>query len=603
MRKKISSPLPSLPVKPSPQETAFLSRHYWHIAVLLVVLLSIIMSYRINRPFSGIHSWDEACTAWVARAHVNYGLGYTKGLATREVGNPPSPVPIHYLSHPHLTALVDAGWMLIFGQHERTLRLEKIAVAIITLLLFLQLIRRWLTDQTALLAGLLFVLCPLTGYFGVGGWVLPISLWCLWRYLQLISPAQLPRRVRTRLLVELALALFLLNQFSWPGFFYAWVFPAHYLLSRLFPRKKPSWPLLAVVIVMPLASFGLNMLIMLWGYHWQFEKIFSLFQWRSAKGEVREFTWSAWLATFGRHLRTNFTLPVLAALIFYWIYQLISRAARWFGRTTSLSPAASAGDIPPLWFFLLPAVLFILTFRGLLWEHQYWLSPFLLFVVIFAAAGVFLLTNLLKKIAPAAISHLVTSALIITMFVFSLLGLRDYHSERWMPRRMLQLFQKLNRQIAPAQALLSFNDYISQQHEAKGRFYRPEFAWYLDRPIIAARSLSDIRRAAATGRFPYYYIPDAQPPCSLPPKEMLALRSLSDEQLIELMPSPDSQPTHSALAYAINWELTQRKRQTLIPRLKTLYPYEYFREDPANINSMGNLPGYIFDLSHPLTSP
>jgi len=590
-------------VKSYLDKTTFLSRHYWHIAALLAVLLSAIMSYRIDRPFSGIHSWDEACTAWVARAHVNYGLGYTKGLATREVGNPPSPVPKRYLSHPHLAALVDAGWMLIFGQHERTLRLEKIAIAVISLLLFLMIIRRWLTDKTALLAGLLFVLCPLTGYFGVGGWVLPVSLWCLWRYLQLISPAQLPRRARARLLGEFALALFLLNQFSWPGFFYAFVFPAHYLLSHLFQRKKLSGPLLAVVILIPLASFGVNILIMLWGYHWQFEKIFSLYQWRSAKGEVREFSWPAWLSTFARHLRTNFTLPVLAALIFYWIYQLISKAARWFGRPISLSPAASAGSIPPLWFFLLPAVLFIMTFRGLLWEHQYWLSPFLLFVVIGASAGTIILDDILKRITTPILSHVAVAILICLLAAFSAMGLRHYHSERWMCRRMLQLFQKLNRQIPPNQALLSFDDYTVQQHEAKGRFYRPEFAWYLDRPIIAARVLSDIKRSAATGRFPYYYIPDAQPPCLLSPEVMQPLQSMSDDRLIKLMPPPNSKPANPALAYAINWELSQRKRQELIARLKTLYPYEYFKEDPADINSMGNVPGYIFDLSHPLTSP
>jgi hypothetical protein len=43
----------------------------------------------ITQPFCGLHSWDLADRAWAARSHLKYGLGYTRGLRTLVVGDPP----------------------------------------------------------------------------------------------------------------------------------------------------------------------------------------------------------------------------------------------------------------------------------------------------------------------------------------------------------------------------------------------------------------------------------------------------------------------------------------------------------------------------------
>jgi hypothetical protein len=59
----------------------------------------------ITQPFCGLHSWDLADRAWAARSHVKYGLGYTRGLRTLVVGDPPPLIPEYYVSHPPL-----GGW-------------------------------------------------------------------------------------------------------------------------------------------------------------------------------------------------------------------------------------------------------------------------------------------------------------------------------------------------------------------------------------------------------------------------------------------------------------------------------------------------------------
>jgi hypothetical protein len=69
------------------------------------------------------------------------------------------------------------------------------------------------------------------------------------------------------------------------------------------------------------------------------------------------------------------------------------------------------------------------------------------------------------------------------------------------------MFDTLQQKIPPDKALLSFEDFIVNQHPAKGAFYRPEIAWHLDREIVQARSIPEIQNYAKTGRYPYYLAP------------------------------------------------------------------------------------------------
>ncbi len=80
-------------------------RRFWPFAcgvVLIWVLVRVFdftllpPTYKglvITQPFYGLHSWDLADRAWAARSHLKYGLGYTKGLRTLVVGDPPPLIP------------------------------------------------------------------------------------------------------------------------------------------------------------------------------------------------------------------------------------------------------------------------------------------------------------------------------------------------------------------------------------------------------------------------------------------------------------------------------------------------------------------------------
>jgi hypothetical protein len=131
------------PIKTDKQPGLSLCEKHFRIFAFGVILISILTqvfdpslkpaSYRglfITRPFCCLHSWAAVDRAWSAGNHLNYGLGYTKGLYTLAVGNPPPAHPRRYVSHPSLTTLVPVFGMLLFGTEEWQIRLFDLILSI-----------------------------------------------------------------------------------------------------------------------------------------------------------------------------------------------------------------------------------------------------------------------------------------------------------------------------------------------------------------------------------------------------------------------------------------------------------------------------------------
>jgi hypothetical protein len=113
------------PIKADRRPGLSLCEKYFRIFAFGVILISILTqvfdfslkpaSYEglfITRPFCGLHSWAAVDRAWAATNHLNYGLGYTKGLYTLAVGNPPPAHPRRCVSHPSLTTLIPVFGMM-----------------------------------------------------------------------------------------------------------------------------------------------------------------------------------------------------------------------------------------------------------------------------------------------------------------------------------------------------------------------------------------------------------------------------------------------------------------------------------------------------------
>lgn len=480
---------------------------FWTCAVLLAVLFTSTVTRDITRPFCGLHSWARAGGAWGGRTHVKYGLGYTKGLTTWAVGDPPTQNPERYFDHPQLGGLLNAMAMTIFGINEWAIRTVNVVTGLVSLLLFLKILHGLLDKKTALLAGLIYVLFPLVAYFGGGGWFSLFSFLAMWCYLVLIKALKNAPEPKLIHKIGLAAGLFLMLQLTWTGFFYAFAIGSHYIFHCIRRRRFPEKSLLAILIVAPLSSFAITLTIMASGYNWDFTKIWELFKWRSAKGEytqvMKKFDWAKWFSTFWEHAKTNFTTPVLITTILYMT----------FGQLLVFLPPGPKDNepkqsrrFPQLWLFLIPGVFLLLVFRGLVWKHQYWQRPLAPFIAIAAALGVMLLADILRKI-HRRLSLVAVLSIMAIFLIFCIIGTNYYYAIRWQQEEKLEMFKMLNKKIAPDKALLSFESFMTDQHESKGAFYRPEIAWYLDRDIVQARSLPDVEKYAKTGKYPYYLVP------------------------------------------------------------------------------------------------
>jgi len=478
---------------------------FWACAGLLVILLASIMSRGINRPFYGLHSWAQASGAWGARVHAKYGFGYTKGLSTLVVGDPPPAHPYRYLDHPHLNVVMASLAMRIFGINIWSQWVMAFILSGSGLLVFLRILKNIADEKTALLAGLLYVLFPLSGYFGLGAWDTLTGLSAVWFYLVLIGAVREKTEPKRLHKIGLALSLFFALQFGWPGFFYCLSIGIHYVFRCIHLRRFPDKILLAILVISPLLSLTVNFTIMAGGYNWDIQKIIDLYKWRSSEGEMGQFEWGAWFACLWKHSRTNFTLPVLITIIAYLtIGQLFV-----FAHKRNPETGRFPGQFPQFWLFFVTPVSQLFILKGALWPHQTWLMPFGPFVAIAAAQSIMLLGDIFKKVNKRV--ALGVMIVVLGLFAgFCMAGTNYYYGIRWQAPEKLKMFQRLNQKIPSDEALLSFEDFIVNQNASKGAFYRPEIAWYLDREIVQATTLEQIQSFAKTGKYPYYLIPNVR---------------------------------------------------------------------------------------------
>jgi len=536
----------------NPKEKDTLNGYFWVFGGLLCILLISIMARDINRHFTGLHSWSEAHGPWHARVQLKYGFGYTKGLFTWAVGDPPTENPSRYLDHPQLTGLINAAFMAAFGINRWALRAENTIATVVILLLLLKILRRLLDDKTALLAGLFFCLFPLIGYFGIYMWLYPLSFCSIWCYLVLIKALKDGPEPGAIHKWGLAAGLFFGLQMSWEGLFFALAIGVHYIFRCIRRRQFPETTMLAILVVAPLSSLILNFAIMAIGHGWDFQRVLELYKWRAGSGEMQQHDWGKWFAQLWGHAVTNFSLPILIIAIAYLTFgQLVV----FMVDTTKKTQIKAERRFPHFWFFIMPAIFQLFLLKGCLWKHQTWERPLILPIAVAAALGIMLLADILTKARPL-LAKIVTAIIMVIITVSCAKGLNYYYSIHHFSPEKVKLFTMFNELIPPDKMLLSFEGLKVQQHKAKGSHYRPEIAWYLDREVVVARTLTEIEEQAKTGKFPYYLMP----------------RTYYDRE------------TSAYLAKLSN-ELQQRYKMTYIP------------PDPGGPDQAPMLPYLIFDLS------
>jgi len=483
--------------------------------VLLVLLFVIVAGRDIARPFDGLHSWDAAIAAWSARTHLNYGLDYTQGFCTLAVGNPPAETPTHFLDHPQLPVILDAGAMSLFGVNEWALRLTALITTALSLPLLIGLFRRLFDETTGLLAALLYILFPVTGYFYAACWIfwlVPIVLVAWWCYLALLGCLNGIKRCDGRHLAGLGAALFLMVQLEWVGFFFAAAIGTDYVARCFLQRRMPELRLLLILFLCPVLSLVLDFVILLGGRGWDLQGLIGLYQFRSQVSGDSTRTVLEWFYTQWEFAQSNFTLPVLVVVLGYVLYVGATALARLRG-SVAHKPEPSDVDrrfLSYAWLFFAPGLLNMLIFTELYWVHQFNYVHSSVFIALTAAIGIQRVLGVLR-VRNRRLSEIAAFVMLATIVGFSAHGLNAYHGIRHRSPVEIGIFKDLGERIEPDKALLSYHSYLIKNTPYQAAHYRPEIAWYLDREIRAATTVDQVKSNATSGRFPYYLVPAGIP--------------------------------------------------------------------------------------------
>ena len=511
-----ASPGPAAPAE-NPRRPGLSDLRFWLLGLCVAGVLVAVMAPGLGRPFYGLHSWGKAHSAWFGRVHAKFGFGYTKGLCTWAVGNPPPENPRRYLDHPQGETFCTGVESMILGWQEWSFRTWMIIKTLATLAVLLALVRGLADGRTALLAGLLFALMPITGFFGVTNWQLPLSWLGVWAYLA--ATGQLHNTAARRWHLGLMGAAFVLSLLmSWEGAFFimaVWVHALALSIVRKTRGQRGYWPALAVATVSPLIGLGINFSIMVAGFG-GFDKIWDLYRWRATQDAHRPdsaLTWSAWFGQFWLFARANFSTvgwwTGLASMLFVFGSGAVEGLRRLAGRSEKQSkkgakpkakthpPPAGPGArawgayLPGLGLLALPAVFQLLLLRSALMPHEYWMRPLAPLLAVSTAWVLWLLYDRLaaSTASPAAgraIAALMLAGVTVVLGVYGYMGLQRIRYPRWQHPRKLAMLTGLRNQIPPQKRLLSFDRFRVNEHPVKGEHYRPEIAYYLDRPIDSA---------------------------------------------------------------------------------------------------------------------
>jgi hypothetical protein len=435
---------------------------------------------------------------------------------TMALGCPPPENPKRYYDHPQYGGLISAGVMWLFGVNEWALRLGMLIMDLAVLILLMAILRRFMGDWPALLAGLLLAMFPISAYFGLGGWMTITVMGAFWMYLAIAFEAP-ERPARWWHYVALGTLLFTCVQLGWSGFFYAAAIGIHYVLTCIVRRKWPQWGLLAVMVAPPLASAVMVFTVMLAGFDWDYHRIIDLYKWRAAKGEMTGlmqggFNWGAWFERAWDFGLSNFTWPVLMAAGGYLVYLAIAhiyRLAGPFGPTAG-PPRRIAQPFPLALLFLLPGLLQMFILRGALWPHQFWERPLGPFIAIAAALGILLIGRSLRQVHRAVAVAVMAGAVVLCGWA-SVEGANYYYSIVWNCPEKIAMWKELNRLIPPDKELATFDreldSLISTQSAAKGAVYHGEPAWYIDRVMVDANTPEQVEALRTNKKAPVYLMP------------------------------------------------------------------------------------------------
>lgn len=231
------------------------------LALIFSLLSFVVLSFGLNRPFTGQHDWNSVMYAKIARNHLRYGLLETKLAMVTNVG-PLTPGDLGYFTHyPPLMPLLVALSFWVFGVTEWAARLVPVlSAAVMIYFVFLLVAERW-HRTAAVFTAIFLTFAPMLIYYSKipvhETVVLGFIAAAIWSYGQWLNTGKEKYYWYTLLVVAMAQAT------SWSGYYLSLYLPIHALFFAKEQARQSFGKLTLLFLLAPL-MFLLHNLHMFW---------------------------------------------------------------------------------------------------------------------------------------------------------------------------------------------------------------------------------------------------------------------------------------------------------------------------------------------------
>jgi 4-amino-4-deoxy-L-arabinose transferase-like glycosyltransferase len=466
----------------------------FYIRIFVLTTGFLLLSRNINGWFIGLHEDNSALFSAFARNHIYYGLGNTRLFSVWDQTKSFPSQPNLYLNHPPLLSVMTAIPMAVFGDSEWVVRSVPIAAMLGSAWLLMVIISRLQSPVLGLLAGLFYVMLPVTAYFGrTLNHEPPVqffSLLMLHGYLQWmgIYGSGYSRKAGA---VYYVLGVVLGTGTGWAAAIMAGMISVWHIFRTFYNRSLVRFllPLTAI----PAVSLTAVVVHILWGCHWNIRWFVFLFLTRAE----RPVSWGQWFVRHWIFLKDNFSVFAIGAAVIYPVIVLFavyctSDNSRLRGIFRNKSGVSS------VLLTLLQGLIWIFLVRRHSWAHSYWqyfIAPFFAVAMATVVVAVFMFF-------PKQMSHVaatIAATLIILPIPFLVEQIDMYYKLSGVEATyniysLIPALEKLNQYVPQHTPVMTSENYETVQNIGGRTIVGivAQAAYYGNRPFIYSTDINEI---------------------------------------------------------------------------------------------------------------
>ncbi len=482
-----------------------------------VVLLSLVFGWGLTRdlyePWLGMHDWNGALYSQFARNFLRYPFDAHRGMPVIAAGTSLPDVDHRsiYATHPPALVWLVAGSFALIGESEAAARLVPILASLLSLPLFVWIVARAYGHRVALVSAAFYSVMPMSVYFGRMVNHEPVCLACMLAVVAgtiVLSDGAASGRRRVTAWFAWASGMLVGVWTDWPMSLFAGLLMLWFVSEFVRHRRSLSASGRRRMAAMGLAA-GLLIAVMLaylveFGLDGQWSDLVAVCFSRTG-------VWSSGAlgrdpATAGEpitHTLENLSVPLLALALIGVLMRglmVLSRRRHAADATTPRVQGPSS-DRPRDQVRSARVGLHLICLTGILWIayfprqyvlHNYWLFYLGPAAALYAGWGLCGAHAFLQK-SGNSLATIACGAILLAVVGTELGGVQDYFG-RLAYVAPIEDLELIRERTAPDESLVLFGDHIRFEQRGAYRLRSiipPQFAYYLDRPFVATRSVSD----------------------------------------------------------------------------------------------------------------